>query len=100
MFAIGLVDHRSPLAVLIGENSRTNSRMSVKIAVLGAAMAHEMGHLLMLDAHSTTGIMRREWNQEDFRQAGHDNLSFTQAQAAEMSARLTSRLATSTPRPN
>ena len=68
--------------------------------VLGAAMAHEMGHLLMLDAHSTTGMMRPEWNQADFRQAGHDSLQFTQAQAAEMCARLTSRLAISTPLPN
>jgi hypothetical protein len=68
--------------------------------LLGAAIAHEMGHLLLLDAHSATGIMRPEWNRADFRQPGHDNLLFTQAQAAEMCARLTSRLATSTPRPN
>jgi hypothetical protein len=68
--------------------------------VLGVAIAHEMGHLLMLDAHSTAGIMRPEWNQADFRQNGHDNLLFTLAQAAEMCARLTSRLATATPRPS
>jgi hypothetical protein len=84
-----------PLVDRLADRYRTS-----RAIVLGAAMAHEMGHLLMVDAHSTTGIMRRDWNQADFRQAGHDNLLFTQAQAAEMCARLTSRLPTSTPRTN
>jgi len=56
--------------------------------VLAAAVAHEVGHLLMFDAHSSTGIMRAAWNQVDFRQAAHGNLVFDQAQAAQMRAAL------------
>ena len=43
----------------------------------------------MFNAHSSTGIMREEWNQADFRQALHGNLLFTEEQAAQMRARLT-----------
>jgi hypothetical protein len=56
--------------------------------VLAAAMAHEVGHLLMFNAHSSTGIMRPAWNQADFRQAVHGNLLFTPEQATQMHARL------------
>ena len=33
--------------------------------VLGAAMAHEIGHLLLDSAHSETGLMRADWTKED-----------------------------------
>jgi hypothetical protein len=64
--------------------------------VLAVAIAHELGHLLMFDAHSSSGIMRPDWNQADFRKAVHGKLLFTDAQAAEMRARLTG---TRTPQP-
>ena len=56
--------------------------------VLAAAMAHEVGHLLMFNAHSKTGVMRAAWNQADFSQAVRGHLLFTPEQAAQMGARL------------
>jgi hypothetical protein len=61
---------------------------TVRSVVLAAAMAHEVGHLLMFNAHSSAGIMRAAWNQADFRQAVRGNLLFTLEQAAQMRARL------------
>ena len=56
--------------------------------VLGSAIAHELGHLLMVNAHAAAGIMRATWNQADFREASHGNLLFTPAQGAKMRLRL------------
>jgi hypothetical protein len=57
--------------------------------VLGAAIAHEMGHLLLPDnAHSKTGIMQGTWNQVDFRRAVHGQLVFTPEQVAQIRCRL------------
>ncbi len=56
--------------------------------VLGSAIAHELGHLLMVNAHAAAGIMRGTWNQADFRKASHRNLLFTPAQGAKMRLRL------------
>ena len=56
--------------------------------VLGSAIAHELGHLLMVNAHAASGIMRSTWNQADFREASHGNLLFTPAQGAKMRLRL------------
>jgi hypothetical protein len=50
--------------------------------VLGYAMAHEMGHLLLpYPAHSTNGIMRAEWNGDDLRHIADGSMLFTPAQA-------------------
>jgi hypothetical protein len=56
--------------------------------VLAVVMAHEAGHLLIVNAHSRTGVMRPAWNQTDFRQAAGGRLLFTRDQAAKMRARL------------
>jgi hypothetical protein len=56
--------------------------------VLAAAISHEIGHLLMFNAHSATGIMRPAWNQSDFRSAVRGTLLFTPEQGAAMRARL------------
>lgn len=51
--------------------------------VLGIAIAHEMGHLLLpYDSHSQSGIMRASWNQHDFQRALQGTLNFTSQQAA------------------
>jgi hypothetical protein len=57
--------------------------------VLAVVIAHEVGHMLIVNAHSSTGIMRSAWNKADFQQAAVRNLSFTRQQAEEMRARLT-----------
>ena len=49
--------------------------------LLGYAMAHEMGHLLLpYPAHSTTGIMRAEWDGDDLRHIGDGTMLFTPPQ--------------------
>ena len=49
--------------------------------VLGVAIAHELGHLLLSKEHSATGIMKPYFNQADFRRAGNGRLLFTDLQA-------------------
>ncbi len=45
--------------------------------ILGHAMAHEIGHLLLGPSHSPVGIMRPEWNRKDLESAARNQLSFT-----------------------
>ena len=46
--------------------------------LLGCAMAHELGHMLLpLHAHSDTGIMRGFWDAAHLSVAGSDYLHFT-----------------------
>jgi hypothetical protein len=55
--------------------------------VLGIAMAHEVGHLLLPDnSHAASGIMRREWSQSDYQKARLGQLMFTDAEARLMRA--------------
>jgi hypothetical protein len=50
--------------------------------VLGLAMAHEIGHLLLPhDSHSHGGIMRSRWDRQDLRLATFGDLVFTPQQA-------------------
>ena len=42
----------------------------VPSAILGHAMAHELGHLLLgMNSHSPTGLMRAHWTSEDLANA-------------------------------
>ncbi len=51
--------------------------------ILAQALAHEMGHLLLpYPSHSPTGIMRADWDGDDFRHAFAGSLTFTTAQTA------------------
>jgi hypothetical protein len=46
--------------------------------ILGCAIAHEIGHLLLgSDSHSGMGIMQRKWQREELRQAMMGRLLFT-----------------------
>jgi hypothetical protein len=50
--------------------------------VLACAIAHEMGHLLLpAPAHSSTGIMRAQWDKDDMRHARFGALRFTASQS-------------------
>ena len=45
--------------------------------VLGVAMAHEIGHLLLDNAHSETGLMRADWTKADLQLIQRSELFFT-----------------------
>jgi hypothetical protein len=50
--------------------------------MLGHVIAHEAAHMLLPAlSHSTEGIMRCEWNPQDFRLAMRREMRFTPAQA-------------------
>jgi hypothetical protein len=53
-----------------------------KSQILGHAIAHELGHLLLnQQVHSAHGIMRGEWSLEDFRDVAYGKFLFTPPQA-------------------
>ena len=57
--------------------------------VLGYAIAHEMGHVLLpYPAHSETGIMRAGWDGDDLRRIAIGSLKFTPTQASLLRQRL------------
>lgn len=45
--------------------------------LVGAVMAHEIGHMLLADAHAPTGLMRGIWNDRDFTMISMGFLRFT-----------------------
>jgi hypothetical protein len=62
--------------------------------ILGYAMAHEIGHLLLnLETHSDAGIMRGNWDGRTLQDACYGYLLFTRQQAGVMRAELSRRLA-------
>jgi len=52
-----------------------------RFVVLGVAIAHELGHLLLSKEHVATGVMKPAFNQADFRNARNGRLLFTDQQA-------------------
>lgn len=66
---------------IAGWYGRDDARYVLPV-MLGCAMAHELGHLLLRDpGHSTTGIMQPQWGDEQIRQALTSRLRFTSQQA-------------------
>jgi hypothetical protein len=60
--------------------------------ILGHAMAHEIGHLLLnLETHSDTGIMRANWDVRMLHDACYGYLLFTRQQAESMRAEVERR---------
>lgn len=55
--------------------------------ILGHAMAHELGHVILnISVHAPQGIMRGEWSEKDLRDAGQGYLLFTPGQAEVLRA--------------
>ena len=52
--------------------------------ILGAAMAHEMGHILLGAGHSPMGIMKPHWNEHDLRGVAWHQLLFTPDEAKHL----------------
>jgi hypothetical protein len=61
--------------------------------ILGHAIAHEIGHLLLnLESHSATGIMRGDWNLNDLQSVASGFLLFTPQQAEVIRAEVARRV--------
>jgi len=57
--------------------------------ILGHAMAHELGHLLLgTNSHSPSGLMRAHWTGEDLRNASKGNLLFSREQSLRIINRI------------
>jgi hypothetical protein len=62
--------------------------------LLGLAIAHELGHLLLgVTDHSTSGLMRPVWKHEEVRRGRPRDWSFTSRDGAAMRAAFTARSA-------
>lgn len=96
-YSSGAADDRRRVAyVLYGRLDRFRLEQVPQINrgnMLGALMAHEVGHLLLpVDSHSSSGLMRARWNRGELELAQHGRLRFTADQARLIRAKL-SRLA-------
>jgi len=64
------------------------SRTGVDPAILlGRAIAHEVGHLLIGAGHSSRGLMRGKWSDDELRRNRDRDWLFTSSQAQSMKAR-------------
>jgi hypothetical protein len=69
------------------------SRIVDRKLILGAAMAHEIGHLLLgLGSHSPGGIMRARWHREEMELEGQGYLLFTSRQSDQIRSAVSMRL--------
>jgi hypothetical protein len=70
----------------------TEDQRGLEYEVLGRAIAHELGHLLLgTNSHSTRGIMRARWNPEELPAGSAGRFSFLPQQAAEIRAEVAAR---------
>jgi hypothetical protein len=61
--------------------------------ILGHAISHEIGHILLnMELHSETGIMRGNWGTNDFQDAAYGVLVFTPQQAEVIRAEVIRRV--------
>lgn len=68
--------------------------------VLGDAMAHELGHLLLgAGSHAPSGIMKDEWHSEELKQAAQGTLVFHRKERHRMEENVRYRLATQSANP-
>jgi predicted transcriptional regulator len=64
-----------------------------KSQILGHAIAHEIGHLLLgPDRHSDRGIMRANWGRRDLQEAARGQLFFTIEQGERIRTEVCARM--------
>jgi hypothetical protein len=77
---------------------RLSSRGFREPVILGHAIAHELGHLLLgIGGHSDDGIMKAEWHRKDLERAESGTLVFDAMQRTTIRQNLTARLVARTP---
>jgi hypothetical protein len=94
--AFGSPEEQDRHIVHVSENVADRLIHEQKIAdkseILGHAMAHELGHILAhVHEHSPTGLMRANWQEEDFRAMTKEALNFNSEQAARIRQEVTRR---------
>jgi len=68
------------------------SQVATPSQILGHAIAHEIGHLLLgPKSHSRTGIMRGNWDRRYLQEASQGQLLFTRDQAGRIRAEVSNR---------
>lgn len=67
------------------------SNMAGRGAILGGIVAHEVGHLLGVAAHSRQGLMRAVWDDHDLKALAKGNLRFSRDEARRIAATAASR---------
>jgi hypothetical protein len=61
--------------------------------ILGHALAHEIGHLLLgSNSHSPTGLMRADWGEGDLKKASLELLRFSRDEAGRLRAAVSARM--------
>jgi hypothetical protein len=60
--------------------------------LLGAAIAHEVGHLLLGPVHSNTGVMRARFRSREIQLAGRGELLFDGGQSAKIREKISEKL--------
>jgi hypothetical protein len=88
--ALAADERRAALSLFLDAVTEVARRYGAPVSeVLGIALAHEMGHVLLPPpSHSADGIMQATWEGDDLRHALLGELSFTVHQAAQMQDRL------------
>ena len=93
-FALGFAPYskekRGTIAYVLADRVvGVSGKYNVDLALLlGLTIAHEVGHLLLPEGHSDKGLMKADWNKQDFRQAADGRLSFTPPQVESIRTRL------------
>jgi hypothetical protein len=69
------------------------SKDASRSQILGIAIAHEIGHLLLgPDGHSARGIMRAKWGRRDLQEAARGQQLFTSKQGERIRAEVRARM--------
>lgn len=68
--------------------------------LLGATIAHEVGHLLLGPAHSQTGVMRAHFGARELEMVGRGELLFDAGQAARIRLRISNNMPAKLPSSN
>jgi hypothetical protein len=90
-----LSDHvaeRMALAQVMARVKGIVSHNATKGQILGHGIAHEIGHVLLHQAsHSLAGLMRANWDRNDFQNMVAGHLLFTSEEAERVRAEITRR---------
>lgn len=89
-FTPGGADRRGTLAYVLEHRVRAVSRAYdiPLFVVLGAAMAHELGHLFLPRGHTATGLMRADFSHSDFRRIASGDLRLSYPERTAIRGRL------------